>query len=134
MDWFGLADLEFPSIIVNKAHVERLSGDLVSARELLREALSREPENAGAYFQLGAIEQAEGHTTAAMADYLASLDRDPFFYASYGRARAILENIGISPSYIDSYVSSVLAEKDHAALRGRLIGFVADRTGADLED
>ncbi len=126
-DYLALSRLEFPSITVNKAHVERLSGDFVKARGLIEDALGREPDNAGAFFQLGAMEQAEGDPAAAIAHYLASLERDPFFYASYSRAQTILDASGINPSYLDGYVTAILDGKEHAGLRRSLIEFVAGR-------
>jgi len=137
VDYLGLSNLEFPSIVVNRAHIARLSGDHAGARALLEQALEREPENAGAYFQLGALEQAEGNPVAAIAHYLESLRRDPFFYAAYSRSQKILEENGISPTYIDDYVAAILGGSHAADLRRRLIQFVAGRTGrtgSDLEN
>jgi hypothetical protein len=128
-DYMALSDVQFPSIIVNKAHVERLSGDFTAARALITEALRREPENAGAYFQLGAMEQYEGNEAPALTHYLESLERDPFFYASYSRAQIILENAHINTSYLDSYIAAVIEGRDRGDLRKMLIRLVRERLG-----
>jgi hypothetical protein len=129
IDFLDLRDLEFASITVNKAYVERLAGDLQGARALALEALEKEPENAAAYFQLGAIDEAEGKKAGAMEYYLDSLDRDPFFYASYNRARHLCESAGLSPSYVDGYVRAVLEAKPHDDLRGNLVEYIRERSG-----
>jgi hypothetical protein len=128
IDFLGLSDIEFASIIVNKAHVMRLEGDLEHARDLLDLAFEKEPENAGAYFQLGAIEEARGNQAMAMSFYLDSLDRDPFFYASYNRAMIILETNHLSTSYIDGYISAVLGGKPHDDLHRNMVEYVRSRT------
>jgi hypothetical protein len=131
VDFLGLSDLEFASIIVNKGHVARLSGDLATARRLVGRALRKEPQNAGAYFQLGAIEEAEGNQPAAMSYYLDTLDRDPFFYAAYANATKLLEANRISLSYIDRYVQSVLADEPHDQLHQDLVEYIMARTQSD---
>jgi hypothetical protein len=128
VDFLGLSHLEFASMTVNRAHVMRLAGNLAEARKLVEHALREEPENAGAFFQLGAIEEAQGNGAAAISDYLDCLDRDPFFYAAYSGARRILEAGRVSPSYVDTYIDLVLNGKPHAELHQRLVEYVAGRT------
>jgi hypothetical protein len=64
-----------------------------------------------------------------MSFYLDSLDRDPFFYASYNRAMIILETNHLSTSYIDGYISAVLGGKPHDDLHRNMVEYVRSRTG-----
>jgi tetratricopeptide (TPR) repeat protein len=128
IDFLGLTHVEFPSIIINKAHVRRLEGDLEGARELAEVALKKEPGNAGAYFQLGVIEETQGNQAAALSLYLDCLAQDPFFYASYSHSKKILESVGITPSYIDIYVAAVLDGKPLEDLHRNLVRYVTTRT------
>jgi tetratricopeptide (TPR) repeat protein len=127
IDFFGISDLVFPSIIVNKAHVDRLAGEYERARRLANLAISLEPYNAGAHFQLGAVEEAGGHTTDALEYYLEALERDPYHGASYRRARSILESAGVNPLYLDRYVQTVMEGGAAGELKRRIIQFAADR-------
>jgi hypothetical protein len=126
-DYFGIAESEFPSITVNKAHVQRLAGNLEEARSLAFLALVREQESAGAYFQLGAIEEARGNAGRAAAYYLDSLERDPFFYGSYAGLRKIVAEARINQSYLDDYVGSVIEKRDHTMSKARLREFLTKR-------
>jgi hypothetical protein len=126
-DYFGVAESEFASITVNKAHVERLAGNLDQARSLAFLALVREPESAGAYYQLGAIAEAKGEFRKAAAYYLESLERDPFFYGPYAGARRMLGEAGINLSYLDDYVNSLIEQRDHLPAKARLIRFTEMR-------
>jgi hypothetical protein len=129
VDFLGLSDQEFAAIIVNKAYVARLEGHLEHARNLADLALAKDAGNAGAYFQLGAIEEARGHPAQALSFYLDTLNRDPFFYASYSRAKAILESVNLSPSYIDGYITAVLEGRPHDDLNTNMVEYVRNRTG-----
>jgi tetratricopeptide (TPR) repeat protein len=128
IDFFSLAEHEFPSITINKAHVERLSGNHEEARRLIAIAMEEEPGNAGAYFQLGAIEESEGNIELSFGYYLDSLENDPFFYASYAGAKRILEMLRISAYYLDSYMDALVRGGDHVEAKEKLIDFVGKRT------
>ncbi len=127
LDFLGARNTEFPSIIANKAYVARLAGDLATAEDLANQALQREPSNAGAYFQLGAIELARGNRVKAFSLFLDSLERDPFFYASYQQASEILREANISSSYLNAYVNSLLDSKDVKALREEMLKYLRKR-------
>ena len=128
IDFLDISHTEFPSITVNKAYVQRLDGNLDEARRLSLAALEAESENAGAFHQLGAVAEAEGDVEAAMIYYLNSLERDPFFFASYTAAGRMLEKTRISLSYLDAYVGSVIEGGDYGDAKNRLIEFVKRRT------
>jgi hypothetical protein len=128
IDFFNLSGEEFASITVNKAHVERMSGNMKEARRYAMAGLAGEPNSAGAHFQLGAIEEAEGDPAAAFESYLTSLEHDPFFYASYAGARRILESHNANPSYMDSYVDIILRGEDHIQARERMLTYVRSFT------
>gem|GEM_PF-2154701 len=127
IDFYGLAGYEFPSIIANKAYVERLDGDMVRARRLSYLAISRDPGVAGAYHQLGAIEEAEGNPEEAIRYYLETLERDPYFSASYGAAAGILEDAGISTTYLERYVEESVHGGRLEDLKGQILQFVRER-------
>jgi len=122
-DFLDVSDTEFPSIIVNKAHVARLSGDLQRAEQLARDVLRQEPSNAGAYFQLGAIEVARGKPVRAFSFFLDSLEHDPFHYASYMQASRILAEAHISTTYLDAYLDALIGGKGWSEARGKLEGY-----------
>jgi 4-amino-4-deoxy-L-arabinose transferase-like glycosyltransferase len=128
IDFLDISSTEFPSITVNKAYVQRLDGNLEEARRLSLAALEAEPRNAGAFHQLGALAEAEGDFETAVVYYLDSLERDPFFFASYTAAGRMLEKTRISLSYLDVYVGSVIEGKDYTDAKDRLIEFVKRRT------
>ena len=128
LDFFALADYEFPSIIVNKAYVERLDGRYDMARQFASMAISREPGNAGAHFQLGAIEEAEGGMVAAIGYYLDALALDPFYFASYRAAQRVVEGVGVSTAYVDRYVQMCIEGETPEDIREQITGFVEDRT------
>jgi tetratricopeptide (TPR) repeat protein len=127
IDFLTLADYEFPSIIVNKAYVERLDGNHDRARQLSHLAISLEPGNAGARFQLAAVEEAEGDAVAAVSYYLEALERDPYYVASYRGAQRVLEEAGVSPSYLDRFLRMAMNAEDLEEERLRIIGFVKER-------
>jgi tetratricopeptide (TPR) repeat protein len=127
IDFLTLADYEFPSIIVNKAYVERLDGNHDRARQLAHLAISREPGNAGAHYQLGAIEETQGDGVAAISYYLEALQRDPYYAASYRGAQRVLEGAGVSPSYLDRYLEMAMRGEDLEEEKQRIIGFVDGR-------
>ena len=127
IDFLAIADYEFPSITVNKALAERLDGDFEKARHLAHLAISREPGNAGAHFQLGAMEEAEGDETAAMQYYLESLERDAYYVTSYRAASRMLERAGISTSYLDRYIEMRIRKEDAGELKRQIVGFMEAR-------
>ena len=122
-----LADYEFPSIIVNKAYVERLDGNHDRARQLAHLAISLEPGNAGAHFQLGALEEAEGDRVAAISYYLEALERDPYYAVSYRSAQRVMDEAGVSPSYLDRFLEMAMESRDLEDEKLRIIGFVDER-------
>ena len=97
------------------------------ARRLSLIALKADPGNTGALHQLGAVEEAEGNLDAAAIHYLDSLERNPFFFASYTAAVRILEGARISVSYLDAYVNAVIEGGDHSTAKQRLIEFLSRR-------
>ena len=123
-DFLAIADYEFPSVTVNKAYVERLDGNNERARQYARLAISREPGNAGAHFQLGAIDEAEGDRAGAIGYYLGALERNPFHMASYNGARRVLEGAGINTAYLDRYVEALLRGGEAEDLKQQIRGFV----------
>jgi hypothetical protein len=127
LDLADIADVEFASITINKAHVQRLEGDFAGARSLISVALQREPGNAGAHFQLGAMKETEGDLLGAATHYLDSLERDPFFYGPYAGMKRILEEARINASYLDVYVGNLIDMKEHTEAKARLIGFLQGR-------
>lgn len=126
-DPLGIADTEFASITVNRAHVQRLEGNLEQARALIAVALSEEPDNAGAYFQLGAIEEQEGNLRQAARHFMTSLEMDPYYYGSYAGMKRVLDQARISATYLDSYVDNLIHMRDQAGARARLIKFIEER-------
>lgn len=128
-DFLSLSKIEFPAIIANKAYVERLDGNFQKASELAWKAIQMDPTNASAYFQLGAIEEHFGNLDKSVGYYLISLRNDPFFMASYNRARRILESLNISPSYLDTYVDEVIAKKDSEKTKTAIETYVERRFG-----
>jgi len=127
IDFLAVSGYEFPSITVNKAYVERLDGNHERARGYARLAISREPGNAGAHFQLGAMEEAEGDMAGAIGYYLDAIERDPFYFASYRGAQRVLEAVGVSPAYLDRYVEMCIGGGTTGELKRQIIGFVEDR-------
>lgn len=127
VDFFNLADQEFASIKINRAHVLRMSGRLDEAREIALAVVRSDPDEASAYFQLGAIEEQLGNLPAAFGFFLDTLERDPFYYASYTGAGRILESLRIDRSYLDDYVQALIRGGDAATLRAKLTGFVENR-------
>jgi hypothetical protein len=127
VDWLDVSDLEFASITVNKAHVQRVSGNRDRAKELALAALQVEPENAGAFFQLGAIEESSNEIHRAIEYYVESLKRDPFYLASYAGARRILESRKVSPAYLDRFVSQVIRGEDSSGTEAQILAAVAAR-------
>jgi tetratricopeptide (TPR) repeat protein len=127
IDFLGISDLEFPSITVNKAHVQRLEGNLDEARSLLAAALEREPDNAGAYFQLGAIKEQEGQLRQAAVHFMASLEKDPFNYGSYAGMKRLLDQANIRTTYLDSYVTNLIEGRGQADAKASLLRFIEER-------
>jgi tetratricopeptide (TPR) repeat protein len=127
LDLAGISDSEFPSIIENRAYIQRISGNYTEARRLASRALGIEPDHAGAQFQLGALEEGDGNIEMAMTYYLDSLADDPFFFASYTGARRILERNNISVSYLDDYVERAIDEAEINQSKSRIIGFLTRR-------
>jgi hypothetical protein len=127
MDFLAIADYEFPSITVNKAYVERLDGNHERARQYARLAISREPGNAGAHFQLGAVDEAEGDMVGAIGSYLEALERNPFHTVSYGGAERILREAGVNTAYLERYAGVCLEGGDCGELRQQIVAFVEDR-------
>lgn len=127
IDFLGIADTEFPSITVNKSYVERRDGNLEEARVLALMALEHEPRNAGAYFQLGAIQEARSDIRGALIYYIESLESDPFFLAAYRAARRILEHARMNTAYLDAYVDSIIDGGDSAAAKQSLLTYVERR-------
>ncbi len=128
VDFLELADHEFASIEVNKAHVLRESGNLDEARDIATAVVRSDPDEAGAYFQLGAIEEALGNQGRAFGYFLDTLERDPFYYASYAGAGRILENLRIDKSYLDAYVDALIRDGEAVPPREKLTGFVESRS------
>jgi tetratricopeptide (TPR) repeat protein len=128
-DWLGIAGHEMPAIVANKAYVERLAGNSARARALALRALELDPKNAGALFQLGAIEDQAGAATDALAHYLECLEADPFFAAAYDAAAKILDSAKINRSYLDAYVEGLIS--GYPGARGRkadMIDFLRRRS------
>ena len=107
-DFFGMSRLEMPSIVANKAYVERMAGNYDAAEKYAREALGPDPANAGALFQVGAIEEHKGNAESAFSYYLDALGADPYFTAAYSAAAAMLDSRRINRSYLDAYVDGLL--------------------------
>ncbi|MFC1799831.1 tetratricopeptide repeat protein, partial [Candidatus Eisenbacteria bacterium] len=128
VDFFNLSGHEFTSIRVNKVHILRRSGDLEEAREAALAIAESDPDEASVYFQLGAIEEELGNKAGAFGYFLDTLERDPFYYASYMGAGRILESLRIDRSYLDTYVETLLRDGDAASLRARLTEFVGSRS------
>jgi tetratricopeptide (TPR) repeat protein len=128
IDFLAVSDYEFPSIIVNRAHVERLEGNLDKARQLAHLAMSLEPGNAGALFQLGALEEAGGDRVAAVEYYLEAIERDPYQAAPCSGARRVLEEAGVNTAYLDRYGQLILQGQTADELKEQIIGFVEQRT------
>ena len=126
LDPAGISKYEMPSIVANKAYVERLAGNTAEAERLALRALHLDPGNAGALFQLGAIEESRGDTLQALTHYLDCLEGDVFFSASYEAAARILDAQRISRSYLDAYVDGLLLG-DPGTRKSDLIGFVRRR-------
>jgi tetratricopeptide (TPR) repeat protein len=129
VDFLNLSGHEFTSIRVNKVHILRESGDLAQAREEALAIAESDPDEAAVYFQLGAIEEELGNRPCAFGYFLDTLERDPFYYASYAGAGRILESLRIDRSYLDAYVEALLRDGDADSLRERLTGFVRSRSG-----
>jgi tetratricopeptide (TPR) repeat protein len=104
----GISRSDMPSIIANKAYVERMAGDYGAAEKYAREALRLDPGNAGALFQLGAIDEHDGNTDAAFGYYLDALEADPFFSAAYSAAADMLDARRINRAYLDAYLDGLV--------------------------
>ena len=128
VDFFNVSGHEFASIKVNKVHILRRSGNLDEAREAALAIAKSDPDEAGVYFQLGAIEEELGNRAGAFGYFLDTLDRDPFYYASYAGAARILDSVRIDRSYLDAYVEILLKGEDAAPARARLTEFVRSRS------
>jgi tetratricopeptide (TPR) repeat protein len=128
IDFLDVSGHEFASIKVNKVHILRRSGNLKEARAAALAIAESDPDEAGVYFQLGAIEEELGNRADALGYFLDTLDRDPLYYASYAGAGRILESVRIDRSYIDAYVETLLRGGDAAPARARLIEFVRSRS------
>lgn len=126
LDPAGIFAKEMPSIVANKAYVQRLAGNAEEAERLARRALQMDPKNAGAFFQLGAIEEAKGDTLQALTHYLDCLEGDVFFAASYEAVGKILDRKRISRSYLDAYVDGLLAGQATIG-KSEIIEFVRKR-------
>jgi tetratricopeptide (TPR) repeat protein len=127
VDFLKLSGHEFTSIKVNKVHILRRSGNLAEARSSALAIAAADPDEAGVYFQLGAIEEELGNKAEAFTYFLDTLDRDPFYYASYMGAGRILDSVRIDRSYLDAYVEILLNGQDATPARDRLTGFVRSR-------
>lgn len=126
VDFLGISQREMPSITANKAYVQRLAGNAEEAERLARRALQLDPRNAGALFQLGALEESGGNTLQALAYYLDCLEGDVFFVAGYEAAAKILDAQRISRSYLDAYVDGLL-QGDAKIRKSDLMEFVRRR-------
>jgi tetratricopeptide (TPR) repeat protein len=72
-----LVRTERAGALATLADVHRRAGDLPAAERAARRATQIDPTNAVAWFNLGAIEAAEGRRDAAERDYRAALAADP---------------------------------------------------------
>lgn len=127
IDFLAVGDYEFPSIIVNRAHVERLDGNLDKASQLSYLALSLEPENSGAHSQLGAIDEVRGNAPEAIKHYLKALELDPYQALPFGGAQRILEEAGVSTAYLDRYVELITVGRPADEIKQQIIRFVEGR-------
>jgi len=107
-DFLGISRYQMPSIVANKSYVERLAGNYEEARRYALEALRLEPGNAGALYQMGAIEEKQGNAERAFAYYLDALESDPYFTVAYSAAAGMLEARRINRSYLDAYVDGLV--------------------------
>lgn len=71
---FGDANLRFLELLVN-IHIDQKEYDL--ARQLLTDAIAKDPNNAGYYFSLGFLNQASGDTSAAKDAFKKCIDLNP---------------------------------------------------------
>jgi hypothetical protein len=108
VDFLRISGREMPSIVSNKAYVERLAGNTDKARELALHALELDAGEAAALYQMGAIEEQAGKNAEALAYYLDCLENDPFFAAAYESAAGILTAEKINVSYLDAYVDDLI--------------------------
>jgi tetratricopeptide (TPR) repeat protein len=118
VDFLGIQGRQMPSIVANKAYVERLAGNTAQARALAVRALELDPAQAGALFQLGALEDQAGAEIEALTRYLECLEADPFFAAAYEAAAKILDSANINRAYLDAYVEGLIAGDAGAGSRG----------------
>ncbi len=128
VDFFKLSGHEFASIKVNKVHILRKGGNLDEARDAAIAIVRSDPDEAGVYFQLGAIEEELGNQASAFGYFLDTLERDPFYYASYAGAGRVLESLRIDMSYLDNYVGTLIERGEATSIRARLTGFVESRS------
>ncbi|MFZ1947019.1 MAG: hypothetical protein WAW06_05685, partial [bacterium] len=129
IDWLKIGGREMPSIVANKAYVERLAGNATRARALALRALELDPANAGALFQLGALEDEAGARIEAFTRYTECLEADPFFAAAYEAAARILESAKINRSYLDAYVEGLISgDMGARGRKGELIQFLRLRS------
>jgi tetratricopeptide (TPR) repeat protein len=127
VDFLRIRGREMPSIVSNKAYVERLAGNTQKARQLADHALALDPADAGALCQLGALEEQAGNKIEAAGYYLDCLESDPFFYAAYQGAARMLTAEGINASYLDAYVDDLVrGVRGHK--RADLLGFLKRRS------
>jgi len=126
IDFLGISDREMPSIVSNKAYVERLAGNYDKARGLALRALALDPADAGGLYQIGALDEAAGRRLEALRYYLDCLQSDPFFYAAYQSAAAILAAEKISVSYLDAYVDEMV-RGEATGRKADLMDFLRDR-------
>ena len=127
VDFLSISNHEMPAITGNKAYVERMAGNVDAARRLALHALSLDPHNAAAQFQLGAIEDRSGNKIEALTYYLDTLENDPFFFVAYDGAARILDAVRIGRPYLDAYVDKVLSGGDAEGAKANLIEFVKRR-------
>jgi protein O-GlcNAc transferase len=116
--------------LIQLAHKHLMEGNLVQAENVYRKILKRQPNNAGAYYELGNVLQDKGHLNEALQCYKKTITIDPKFSGSYNNIGNVLRKSGrfeeaiyyyqkaiaLAPNFAGSYYNLAQAMHDSGHL------------------
>jgi tetratricopeptide (TPR) repeat protein len=106
--------------LLQQAEISRKAGELARAEALCRQVLEREPRNARAWFNLGAIHAAQGDAAGGIESYRRALELDPALAEAWSNLGELLGAAGDKAGEIDAYRRAVGANPQLAPVWSNL--------------
>jgi tetratricopeptide (TPR) repeat protein len=125
------SDAEKAGILLRAGMVAHKSGRLAEAAKDYQKALTYDPKNQWAHYNLGLVEQVQGQNAAAVADYRAALEADPTLVSAIYNL-AILRSGAAPDEAIDLYRRAISVQPD-MALAHLNLGFLLIAQGKAVE-